>query len=98
MSNIHLNQKKGGGGEKKRQQGKKKKKGRMSRRKGKKKKVKKINVRTKPMCKCTRAFLSIIQPHFLPLVFSLFWKENFLIGQEKKNLDSTIYFLFSPPN
>ena len=76
----------------------KKKKGRMSRRKGKKKKVKKNNVQTKPMCKCTRAFLSIKQSHFLPLVFSLFWKENFLIGQEKKNLDSTIYFPFSPPN
>ena len=42
-----------------------------------KKKVKKSNVRTKPMCKCTRSFLCIKQPHFLPSIFSPFWEETF---------------------
>ena len=38
----------------------------------KKEKVKKSNVWTKPMCKCTRAFLSIKQLYFLSSVFSPF--------------------------
>ena len=57
-----------------------------------KKKVKKSNVRMKPMCSCTWAFLSIKQPHFLSLVFSLFLSENFFVG-----LGPNIYFPFSLP-
>ena len=45
-----------------------------------------------------KAFLSIKQPHFLPLVFSLFLGKNFLIGSGRKHLDPTIYFPFSPLN
>ena len=43
--------------------------------------------------------------HFRPkmmynfyLSFSLFWKENFLMGRGIKHLGSTIYFPSSPPN
>ena len=50
--------------------------------------MKKSNVQTK----CTKAFLSIKQPHFLSLVFSPFWGENFLVGPERKYLGFTIYF------
>ena len=45
-----------------------------------------------------KAFLSIKQPYFLPLVFSLFLGKNFLIGSGRKHLDPTIYFPFSPLN
>ena len=45
----------------------------------------------------TWAFLSIKQPHFLPLVFSLFWRENFLVGLRRKYLNSIIYFLSPDP-
>ena len=91
MSNIHLNQKK--------KRKKKKRGGNVKRatfrRKGKKK-SEKSNVWTKPMCKCTRTFLSIMQPHFHLSVFSPFWRENFLVGLRRKHLDTTIYFPSSP--
>ena len=45
-----------------------------------------------------KTFLSIKQPYFLPLVFSLFWGKNFLMGSRRKHLNPTIYFLFSPLN
>ena len=53
----------------------------------------------KPMCKCTRAFLSINQPHFLPSVFFPFWGELFG-GPRKKTLGSQHLFssLFTQPN
>ena len=60
--------------------------------------MKKSNVRMKPMCSCTWAFLSIKQPHFLSLVFSLFWGENFLVDPKRKHLNLTIYFSSFSPN
>ena len=53
----------------------------------------------KPMCKCTRAFLSIKQPHFLPSIFFPFWGELFG-GPGKKTLGSQHLFssLFTQPN
>ena len=42
--------------------------------------------------KWIRTFLSIKQPHFLSLVFSLFLRENFFVG-----LGPNIYFPFSLP-
>ena len=62
-----------------------------------KKKVKKSNVRMKPMCSCTWAFLSIKQPHFLSLVFSLFLGENFWWIQRKNTWISPFIFLPSHP-
>ena len=50
------------------------------------------------MCKCTLAILSIKQPDFLPLVFSPFWGENFLVGSGRKRLNPIIYFPFSLSN
>ena len=44
------------------------------------------------ICKCTWAFLSTKQPHFLPSIFSPFWKEIFLVGLGRKHSDPTIYF------
>ena len=44
------------------------------------------------MCKCTRTFLSIMQPHFFPSVFSPFWRENLLVSLRRKHLNLTIYF------
>ena len=35
---------------------------------------------------------------FFLSVFSLFWKENFLMGPKKKHLGFTIYFPSFPPN
>ena len=35
---------------------------------------------------------------FFLSVFSLFWRENFLMGQKEKHLSSTIYFPSSPLN
>ena len=63
-----------------------------------KKKVKKRNVWTMPICKYTRAFLSIKQPHFLSSVFSPFLGENIFVGPWRKHLGPTIYFSSSPPN
>ena len=73
------------------------KKGKQRRKKRNKKKSEKKSNGVK-VRNCTWTFLSKTNAQFFLLVFSLFWKENFLIGQEKKNLDSTIYFPFSPPN
>ena len=50
------------------------------------------------MCKCTWTFLSIKQPHFLSSVFSLFWRENFLVSPRRKHPSPIISFPFSPPN
>ena len=44
------------------------------------------------ICKCTWAFLSTKQPHFLPSIFSPFWKEIFLVGLGRKHSDPPIYF------
>ena len=48
---------------------------------------------------------AIVHGHFYPkmmynfsLQFSLYFGENFLIGQERKYMDPTIYFSFSLPN
>ena len=65
--------------------------------KGKKKKKKKKG-RQLSMCKCTWTFLSIKQPHFLSSVFSLFWRENFLVSPRRKHPSPIISFPFSPPN
>ena len=35
---------------------------------------------------------------FSPFSFFLFWRENFLVGLEKKHLNPTIYFSFFLPN
>ena len=62
---------------------------------GRGKKVKKSNIWTKPMCKCTRVywvFLSIKQSHFLLSVFFSFWRENFLVSLRRKHLGPIIYF------
>ena len=92
MSNVHLNQ------EKKKWETTSRRKEKKGQHLGgrKKKKSEKSNVRTKPMCKCIRTFLSIKHPHFFPSIFSPFWREKFLVGPERKHLDLTIYFpLFS---
>ena len=67
MCNEHLNQKK------------KKKKERIGNegREKKKKEVKKSKVQTKPICKYTRTFLFIKQPHFLPSVSLHFGRKLF---------------------
>ena len=65
--------------------------------KGKKKKKKKKG-RQLSMCKCTWTFLSIKQPHFLSSVFSLFWRENFLVSPSRIHPNPIISFPFSPPN
>ena len=42
-----------------------------------------------------------LEAHFMnfPLsVFSLFWRENFLVGPERKHLSPSIYFPSFPPN
>ena len=48
----------------------------------------------------TWAFLSIKQPHFLPLVFSLFWRENFFDDLREKTPGShqLFSFLHTQPN
>ena len=43
----------------------------------------------------TWAFLSIKQPHFLPLVFSPLWGNFFLVGLRRKHPDHIIYFISS---
>ena len=63
-----------------------------------KKKKKKKKGRQLSMCKCTWTFLSIKQPHFLSSVFSLFWRENFLVSPRRKHPSPIISFPFSPPN
>ena len=49
-----------------------------------------------------RWILSVfLEAHFRSFflsVFSLFWRENFLMGQKEKHLSSTIYFPSSPLN
>lgn len=56
-------------------------------------KNKKSNV--KPMCKLHKGIF-VIQPSYFPSqVFSLFWRENFLVGLRRKHLNLTIYFSFS---
>ena len=85
------------------------KKGKRSKRKRKKEKAtcplprkallkKKKKKNELSMCKCTLAILSIKQPDFLPLVFSPFWRENFLVGSGRKRLNPIIYFPFSLSN
>ena len=91
MSNVHLNQKKK----------KKKKRRRRQRPRGRKKKtMKKSNVWTKLMCKCTKAFLSIKQSHFLPSVFSPFLGEKLFGGSGEKTHGPyhLFSFLFTQPN
>ena len=97
---------------KKRQQGKKRRRRRRRRRGGNvqvegkkkrqlpggKKKGEEEQCMDKAHVQVHKAFLSIKQPHFLPLVFSLFLGKNFLIGSGRKHLDPTIYFPFSPLN
>ena len=90
MSNVHLNQKK-----------KKKKRRRRQRPRGRKKKtMKKSNVWTKLMCKCTKAFLSIKQSHFLPSVFSPFWGEKLFggFGEKTHGPYHLFSFLLTQPN
>ena len=52
----------------------------------------------KPMCNCTWAFFSKNDAQFFPSFFSLFWRENFLVGLGRKYLSPNIYFPSSPPN
>ena len=47
---------------------------------------------------CTWAFLSIKKKNYPHSVFSLFWRENILVGPERKHLDTIIYFPSSLPN
>ena len=39
-----------------------------------------------------------LNSHISPLVFTPFWRENFLMGPGKKYSDPTIYFPSFPPN
>ena len=47
---------------------------------------------------CTWTFLSIKKKNYPHSVFSLFWRENILVGLERIHLDTTIYFPSSLPN
>ena len=47
--------------------------------------------------KWTWVFLFIKQLHFLPSIFSPFWKENFLVSLKRKHSNPTIYFLSFTP-
>ena len=49
---------------------------------------------------CVGAFWATHVSDFLPLVFSPFWGENFLVGLGRKHLNPTIFFFhsFSQPN
>ena len=88
MCNVHLNQKK-----KKKEEGKNRQRGKE---KKKKKEVKKSKVQTKPMCKYTRTFLFIKQPHFLPSVSLHFGKKTFQWVQRENNQAPP--FIFLPPH
>ena len=78
------------------QKRKKEKEKRAMSKKGKKKLAEHQKKKKEPdelsICKCTWAFLSTKQPHFLPSIFSPFWKEIFLVGLGRKHSDPTIYF------
>ena len=51
---------------------------------------------TKPMCNCTWAFSSKNDTQFLPSIFSLFWRKNFLVCPKRKYLGHAIYFSTQP--
>ena len=76
---------------------KKKKEGQGGGEKRQCKKKKKSNV-DKPMCNCTWAFLSKNNVQFFPSIFSLLWRENFLVRPGRKHLSSIVYFSSSPSN
>ena len=51
---------------------------------------------TKPMCNYTWAFSSKNDTQFLPSIFSLFWRKNFLVCPKRKDLSPAIYFSTQP--
>ena len=81
----------------------KKEKNKKRRRKGggnveekKKKRVKNSSIWTKPMCKCTRAFLSIKQPYFLLQFFFFILGRKLFDGSKEKTLGFYYLFFFLP--
>ena len=98
----------GKGKEKKREKKKEKRKKKKEKRRGnvptaqesiKKRKKEKNEKRKERNCPCVsaRTFLSIKQPYFLPLVFSPFWGEKFLVGPGRKHPSPPFIFLSPHP-
>ena len=91
----------------KRKRKKKKRRARIKKKKKKKKKRKERQATSRrkkkkeKMCEekqCEHGHFRPKMMYNFYLSFSLFWKENFLMGRGIKHLGSTIYFPSSPPN